>query len=186
MENFRQISNNLFYYTCSEPNTLNIYDINNDYKCVYMIEEELEPLLMINNMIFLTYVDIIILDIVKEYKCLYRLKGHLSCVNDLLYIEKNHFLLSGSGDCTIKVWDANNNYNCIRTIDTGGICGGLFVLKNKYFATTFLHDDKIKIWDSISFKCVNILEHDFNPNCIKLLEDNRILSFGGRCLVWSY
>jgi WD40 repeat protein len=185
-ENIRQISNNLFYYTCSEPDSLKIYDMNNDYKCTFMIEEELRPSLVINNMLYLTHVDIVILDILNEYKCLYRLKGHVNCVNNLLYIEKNQFLLSGSTDRTIKVWDTNNNYNCIRTIDTGGICGNLLILKNGYFANTFLMSYKIKIWDSVSFKCVNILEHDFEPVCINLLEDNRILSFGGNTLIWSY
>jgi WD40 repeat protein len=161
-ENIRQISNNLFY-TCSEPDSLKIYDINNDCKCTFIIEEELRPSLLIDNTLFVTHVDIVILDIVNGYKCLYRLKGHVNCVNDLLYIEKTQFLLSGSADRTIKVWDASNNYDCIRTIDTGGICGKFFILKNGYFATTFLCEDKIRIWDSISFKCVNILEHASYP-----------------------
>jgi WD40 repeat protein len=184
-ENIHQISNNLFY-TCSEPDSLKIYDMNNDYECTFIIEERLRPSLLIGNFLFVTRVDIVILDIMNEYKCLYRLKGHVNCVSDLLYIEKNQFLLSGSTDRTIKVWDASNNYDCIRTIDTGGILKFL-ILKNGYFATTFLCDYKIRIWDSISFKCVNILKHDSYPYCIKLLEDNRILSFGRNfLLIWSY
>jgi WD40 repeat protein len=45
--------------------------------------------------------------------CLHRLKGHNNDVSDLLYIDKAYLLLSGSYDYTIKVWDANNSFNCI-------------------------------------------------------------------------
>jgi hypothetical protein len=62
------------------------------------------------------------------------------------------------------------------------------ILKNGYFATTYVNDDKIRILDLIRFKCVNILKHDFSPTNIKLFEDNRILSysFRGNTLIWSY
>jgi hypothetical protein len=35
------LSDNLFYFLSSESDVLKIYVINNDYKCVYMIEVEL-------------------------------------------------------------------------------------------------------------------------------------------------
>jgi WD40 repeat protein len=190
IKEIRQISDNLFYKLCEMPDSLKIYDIQNDYKCIFMIEEHLRPFILINNMLLgVTDDDIIILDIVDEYKCLHRLKGHINDVNDLLYIDKAHILLSGSYDYTIKAWDADNSFNCIMTIDTGGyLLGKLLVLKNGYFATTYVNDDKIRIWNLISFKCVNILKHDFNPINIKLFEDNRILSnsFRGNILIWSY
>jgi WD40 repeat protein len=190
IKEIRQISDNLFYYLCAEPSSLKIYDIQNDYNCIFMIEEQLRPIILTNNMLLgVTGVDVIVLDINNEYKCLHRLKGHINCVADLLYIDKNQLLLSGSYDYTIKVWDANNNFNCIRTIDTGGYWFDKFlILKNGHFATIFYGDNKIRIWDLIGFTCVNTLEHDFSPTYIKLIEDNRILScsYRGHIVVWSY
>jgi hypothetical protein len=87
----------------------------------------------------------------------------------------------------MKVWDANNKYNCIRTINISGYSLSKFlILKNGYFVIPFY--DTIMIWNSISLKSVNTLEHDFYPTHIKLLEDNRILccSFYGKILIWSY
>jgi U3 small nucleolar RNA-associated protein 12 len=79
-----------------------------------MVEEHLRPINLTNNMLFgVTDNDIIILDIINEFKCLHRLKGHNNDVSDLLYIDKAYLLLSGSYDYTIKVWDANNSFNCI-------------------------------------------------------------------------
>jgi WD40 repeat protein len=182
----RHILNNLFYYLSLVPDKLQIYDIYNDYKCILTIEEELKPKILINNMLFITHFDIMILDIAKDCKCLYRLKGHIKSITDLLFIDKNQLLLSGSYDCTIKVWDANNNYNCMRTIGTSDYNLHKFsILKNGYFAKVFYGNNTIMIWDSINFKCVNTLDHDFCSNYIKLLEDNRVLScsFHGNILI---
>jgi WD40 repeat protein len=190
IKEIRQITNNLFYYLCEMPDSLQIYDIQDYYKCIFMMEEQLRPIIWTNNILLgVIGVDIMVLDTLNEYKCLHCLKGHIERVADLLYIDKNQLLLSGSYDYTIKVWDANNNFNCIRTIDTGSYWVDEFlILKNGYFATIFCGDNKIRIWDLISVKCVNTLEHDFSPTYIKLLEDNRILSYScrGNILVWSY
>jgi WD40 repeat protein len=157
IENFNNISNNLFYSLSSEPTALNIYDICKDYRCVYTIEERLVPSIVINNMLFITNNDIRILDIHNEYKCLHCLEGHRGYVNDLLFIEKNILLLSGSKDCTIKVWDANNNYCCIRTVDTDGFFGKFMLMKNGYFAAV-INFNEINIWDSACLRRINILE----------------------------
>jgi WD40 repeat protein len=186
-----QISDKLFYYLFKEPDSLKIYDIQNEYKCVFMIEEHLWRLtILTNNMLFgVIDADIIVLDIANEYKCLHRLKGHINDVVDILYIDKSDILLSGSYDYTFKVWDANDSFNCIRTIDTGCRFSKFLILKNGYFATKFSGDVKIRIWDLISFECVNTLEHDFIPTYFMLLEDNRILSYSsyyGNIVIWSY
>jgi WD40 repeat protein len=184
----RNISNNFFYSLSSEPTSLKIYDICKDYSCVYTIEEECRPSILVNNMLFITNNDIRILDINNEYKCLHCLKGHSDVVVDLLFIEKKRLLLSGSRGRTIRVWDANNNYNCIRTVGRVGFVFIKFLfLKNEYFAVLF-DSNKIEIWDSVNFKCINTLEHDFILTHFELLQDNRILSyaFDGNILIWSY
>jgi WD40 repeat protein len=183
----RNITNNLFYSLSSNPAALKIYDICKDYKCVYIIEEMLVPSIVVNNMLFTAYNDIRILDIHNEYKCLHCLNGHSDYIVDLIFIEKNRLLLSGSRDRTIKVWDANNNYCCIRTVDIDGFFTKFLFTRNGYFAAIF-DKSKISIWDSVSFQCINTLEHDFRFTYFKFLEDNRILScaYDGNILIWSY
>jgi WD40 repeat protein len=187
IENVRNISNNLFYSLSSEPTALKIYDICKDYRCVYTIEEEFYPSMVINNMLFITNKDIRILNINNEYKCLHCLDGHSEFVVHLLFIEKYRLLLSGSKDHTIKFWDANNNYCCIRTMDVDGSFMEFLFAKNGYFAAV-INDNEIRIWDSVSLKCINTLEHDYILTHVELLEDNRILSysFDGNILIWNY
>jgi WD40 repeat protein len=175
IEDVFNIPNNLFCTLSSNPAVLKIYDICKDYRCVYTIKEMLVPsIIIINNMLFIANKDIRILDINNEYKCLHCLKGPRGFVIDLLFIEKYRLLLSGSKDSTIKVWDTHT-YCCIRTVDTCGFFVKFLFLKNGYFAAV-INDNKISIWDSVSLKCINTLEHDFSITHFDnmLFEDNNI------------
>jgi WD40 repeat protein len=116
------------------------------------------------------------------------LEGHNNPIVDLLFIDKSQLLLSLSFDCIIKIWNANDNYNCINTIDSFGLWFGKFLfLKNGYFAAYF-EDNKIGIWELVNFNCINIFKHDFVLSDIISLKDNRILaqSSDGKILIWSY
>lgn len=53
-----------------------------------------------------------------EYKIRKTLKGHKNSVSSLLFIKENKYLISGSKDKTIKIWDYTQNYKCIKTINT--------------------------------------------------------------------
>jgi WD40 repeat protein len=186
-EQINHISDNLFYSLSSESlNTVKIYDINNDYRCVHKIKQGFIPKILSNNMLFVTNVNIKILDIYNKYECLHCLEGHTSTVTALLFIERNQLLISGSS-YIIKVWAGNNNYNCVRTIHTGDIWFGKFLfLKNRYFAMVF--NNKIRIWDSVGLKCIRTLRCDIQLIHVKLLGDNSILAqpSQGNIVVWRY
>nr|NVI69945.1 putative ribosome biogenesis protein BOP1 homolog [Cucujiformia] len=47
-------------------------------------------------------------------------KGHKDMVRSISTDKTGQYLLSGSDDCTIKIWEINTG-RCVRTIDTGGI-----------------------------------------------------------------
>ena len=46
------------------------------------------------------------------------MQGHKNTVSSLLFIKENKYLMSGSKDKTIKIWDYSQNYKCINTINT--------------------------------------------------------------------
>ena len=53
-----------------------------------------------------------------EYKIRKTLQGHKNGVSSLLFIKEKKYLISGSKDKTIKIWDSTQNYKCINTINT--------------------------------------------------------------------
>ena len=53
-----------------------------------------------------------------EFKIRKTLQGHKKSINSLLFIKENPYLISGSKDKTIKIWDYTQNYKCINTINT--------------------------------------------------------------------
>jgi WD40 repeat protein len=168
-------------------NTIKIYDIFNDYKST-IIQDVTMPSISVNNLLFFTFIDITILDINDNHKRIYCLKGHRDVILDLLFIEKDSLLLSGSLDGSIKVWDADSSYKCVKTISTEGyLIRKLLFLKCKYFAASAT-DNRIRIWDLVNFICIVALEHNFKLMHFELLEDDRILSysFNGNILIWSY
>ena len=46
------------------------------------------------------------------------LKGHLKSIVSVLYIEKLKYLCSGSDDKTIRIWNEENDFNCIKIIES--------------------------------------------------------------------
>ncbi|CAB5364318.1 unnamed protein product [Rhizophagus irregularis] len=44
------------------------------------------------------------------------LKGHTKSVQDIAFDPKGNFLVSCSADLTIKVWDLQNDYKCVKTL----------------------------------------------------------------------
>ena len=54
----------------------------------------------------------------KKYIKKTNLMGHTNSIVSLLFIDKYNYLCSGSDDKTIRIWDSNKNYDCIKIIDT--------------------------------------------------------------------
>ena len=52
-----------------------------------------------------------------EYGVKKILKGHTDSVCSLLFLLENKYLLSGSKDKTIRIWNYENNYGCINIIN---------------------------------------------------------------------
>src|SRR5437762_11407368 len=48
--------------------------------------------------------------------CLQTLEGHSNPVNSVAFSAEGNHLASGSGDCTVKIWDAATG-KCLQTLD---------------------------------------------------------------------
>jgi WD40 repeat protein len=122
-------------------------------------------------------------DIENGFECFKNIYAHDDLVSSLLYT--NSFLISGSHDKTIKIW---NEFRCIKEIDAHKArvqC--LLLLPNGYFASGS-DDKKIKIWDLQNFTSINVLEgHKSRIFNLVLLKDNRIVSNSyDKLIIWNY
>ena len=63
----------------------------------------------------------------------------------LLIVEK--FILSGSSDKTIKVWDIENNYEVNATITAHNDTVKCLAVYKNYYLVSGSYDKSIKIWD---------------------------------------
>ncbi|RTY73435.1 WD40 repeat domain-containing protein [Flavobacterium bomense] len=125
------------------------------------------------------------------------LKGHLDdfSVNTVRYHPNGKYLLSGSRDAYLNVWDIENNYALIHHIPAHNyaIYSIVFSPDKKFFATGS-RDKTIKIWDAENFELpyridksqhgghthsVNkLLWSDFNNYLISTGDDKTIMLWG--------
>jgi WD40 repeat protein len=87
-------------------------------------------------------------------ECIYTLQGHTDYISSIALTNDNKWLVSGSSDNTIRVWDMQN-----------GEC--IFILKDDIWVNTVLIspdskwivsenlDDYIKVWDLKTGQCIN-------------------------------
>jgi WD repeat-containing protein 61 len=125
------------------------------------------------------------------------LKGHVDdfSVNAVCYHPNGKYLLSGSRDAYLNVWDLENDYALIHHIPAHNyaIYSIVFSPDKKFFATGS-RDKSIKIWDSENFEMLmridkteheghnhsvnNLLWSDFN-NCLVSTGDDKAI------MVWE-
>ncbi|MEK6482157.1 WD40 repeat domain-containing protein [Catalinimonas sp. 4WD22] len=95
----------------------------------------------------------------KTYEKKYEMKAHDNSVFTLTYSPDYRWLLSGSRDAHLKIWNVNDHYTlhdsivahmyCINHID--------YSPDGKYFATCSM-DKSVKIWDSEKFRLLKVID----------------------------
>jgi WD40 repeat protein len=172
---------------------ITILDLNNDLKCLKIIKEE-NPIHVIANIsqnrfaagsIFIKVWEAINLN----YECVYNLSCHKGVIYFLLYDERKQFLISGSYDFSIKIWDVKNNFKCIKTItDLSAAITSMLLLPGGYFVSSTT-DKVIKVWSLKSFLCVSSFKSEIQINSLLLLNDYRIVSSTAKkdeIIIWEY
>ena len=89
------------------------------------------------------------------------LSGHQNSVFCAAFSKTGDFLISGSRDAQLKIWDSNNNYTLIKTL-----AAHMFTINDikmspdgRLFATAG-RDKHIKIWDASNFNLLKVIDHE--------------------------
>ncbi|XP_054999557.1 F-box and WD repeat domain containing protein 10B [Sorex araneus] len=116
---------------------------------------------------------IYLLNIIKVKKIHTEFRGHAGSIRTIILCEKEHFLLSGSYDLSIRYWDLKNGA-CIRvfsghhgTITCMDICKNMLV--------SGARDCQIKEWDLDTGKCLKTLKQK-DPILAIRINDTYIVS----------
>ncbi|HOE66378.1 MAG TPA: serine/threonine-protein kinase [Candidatus Hydrogenedentes bacterium] len=91
-------------------------------------------------------------------KALRILEGHVDAVNALSVIADGKYLLSGSEDNTLRLWELASG-RCMRIYEghTGSV-DAIAVSANGQFAVSASRDRSFRIWDLMAGKCVRVIE----------------------------
>jgi WD40 repeat protein len=114
----------------------------------------------------------------------YNLQGHQGIVYSLIRLPDGN-LASGSSDSTIRLWDWNNDYNCLKVIQTTGIVMCLLSLPDGNLASG-ANDWSIRIFDK-DYECIRLLkEHGPTITSLILVGDKMLSgSLDGTIRVWD-
>ena len=104
--------------------------------------------------------DIYIYDISGDFpKPLKRLKNHQNSVFSVKYLKGTPYLVSGSRDAHLNIWDAENNYDLQHRVPAHNYTVNSIVQSpdHKLFATGS-RDKTIKVWNTKSFKLLKVID----------------------------
>jgi WD40 repeat protein len=176
-------------YNSAQSNPIIILDIKVDYNIIKIVqanEDYISCLVKQSNIIATSSpinVAIKIWDINEnsDIKLITQITGHTSMIMALLFT-KGKYLLSGSCDETIRVWNLED-YLCVKIIDDN-CATSMLLLPNGYFAVS-----SGKIYDMNDFNCVNTLVfNEYYISCMLFIKGNIIVT-GSRdntIILWSY
>lgn len=96
---------------------------------------------------------------IKDLSLKYAFEAHANSVFTLRYTKDNLYLISGSRDARLKVWDARGGYKLVNEV-----VAHLFAINDlavspdgKYFVTASM-DKSIKVWDSESQQLLKVID----------------------------
>lgn len=83
-------------------------------------------------------------------------KFHTDQIKSIIYLPKHNYLLSGSSDTTINIFDLSNEYNKKLTSHTNSVSSLLSINEETFASASF--DGEIKIWRiQKEFECIRTI-----------------------------
>jgi WD40 repeat protein len=95
----------------------------------------------------------------EDYSLKCEFKAHENSVFTLRYTPDNNFLISGSRDARLKVWDVSSGYKQVAEV-----VAHLFAINHMAFSPSGRHfvtgsmDKSIKVWDSKELKLLKVID----------------------------
>jgi WD40 repeat protein len=130
---------------------------------------------------------IIILDHYNRFKCIEIIKAHTKQINSLVNLTGNKFA-TGSGDGTIKIWDADDGYNCLNTLDNDSWVLNLIFVSEKGLLLAGTYNQMIKVWDINCYECIKTIDAHNGGVCSFLLLPRGYFatgSYNGEIKIWK-
>lgn len=95
----------------------------------------------------------------RDYKLKYEFKAHENSVFALSYTPDNNFLISGSRDARLKLWDVNSAYRQVNEVAAHlfAINHLTFSPSGEYFATASM-DKSVKVWLASEMKLLKVID----------------------------
>jgi WD40 repeat protein len=127
-------------------------------------------------------------DLDCQYHEVQTLIGHADKIVSLIELESGH-IATGSYDCTIRVWDLNQNICVMTKIERGYVFCLLEFEPNMILAGT--SENNIDLWDLSSQNNENeftFMQHTLWVNCLVRCDDDHFASAGNDALIciWDY
>jgi WD40 repeat protein len=131
---------------------------------------------------------IIILNHYNRFKCIEIIKAHTKQINSLVNLTGNKFA-TGSGDRKIKIWDADDGYNCLNTLDNDSWVLNLLFVSEKGLLLAGTYNQMIKVWDVNGYECINTINAHNGGVCSFLMLPRGYIatgSYNGEIKIWGW
>ena len=114
---------------------------------------------------------------------------HTGRVSSVTYSPDGRYIVSGSWDKTVRVWDAETG-EPIRELPCNDDVNGIAFSPDGHHIAAALDDSTVRIWDSTTWEPAGspLRGHDGGIRCIAYSPDGRRMVSGnwnGRICVWS-
>jgi WD40 repeat protein len=94
-----------------------------------------------------------------DFRLIREWQAHSNSIFTIRYLPNSRFLMSGSRDAKLKVWDTNSDYKQVEEIAAHlyAINHIVFSPDGNYFATASM-DKSIKVWDTAQLKLLKVID----------------------------
>ncbi len=118
------------------------------------------------------------------------LKSHTNAITDLSYSSDSKYLISGSGDCTSKIWNIPKNFSHKDTISfhTDAVYAVKIIKKEEhYFALTAGFDNQVALYDLKNRKTVKSYKAKYKLQYLAVSPRHiATCGFGKEILIFDY
>ncbi len=120
------------------------------------------------------------LSLADKIKLLHILEGHKDGVNAVIFTPDKKYIITGSSDKTIKVWDIRTGKEKKTLTGHGDYITSLSITKDGKYLASSSWDGTVHIWSLKKWKILTTLEGQFSYiNSVSFSPTDKIVAFGG-------